>query len=398
MLYCRQHEHPDDVIERFRQLFITGTGYREPEIKQALSRIIERPHAEQEFKFVLNYCCYILINYWHFQPQFHQTIPKLIALFQQIPPERPLDPRTRRLRALTSDFQKTDQYLALCRVFQFYTEPEQIQEDGLIQNLIPRYPFLFEDSLLTPDLKNEEQGETIRQWKRKAQQQVELDLARCYAHWQRGCGLASVPNPTLLSDTDLDAAFKGYTGHVDRYGSHRDAAQRFIQDSRIIPSFREFKEEFCEYLMRPLRLAAPRYITERFEQQLRQYLRGTAAEFDDRDHIDDFLKQRICKQLLQFLVVETCQNPVHFTFVDLISNVGHALTIGLLLRIVLSCCRIKAFFEQRFAILFNHYETNSKNDADIKWLVPAFEHVNIALATNFGKRFQMRSSPMGLIY
>jgi hypothetical protein len=87
--------------------------------------------------------------------------------------------------------------------------------------------------------------------------------------------------------------------------------------------------------------------------------------------------------MLNFLVVESPQKPNHFVFIDLISNIGPTFTVGLLLKIVLICRKVRPYLEKRFSILFNHYESSSQ-DAVI-WLIKVLENLNVALTSNFGK-------------
>jgi hypothetical protein len=54
----------------------------------------------------------------------------------------------------------------------------------------------------------------------------------------------------------------------------------------------------------------------------------------------------------------------------------------LLLKIALLSKHVKPHLEQRFSILFDHYESQSVND--VLWLVESLENLNIALGVNFG--------------
>jgi hypothetical protein len=81
-------------------------------------------------------------------------------------------------------------------------------------------------------------------------------------------------------------------------------------------------------------------------------------------------------------VVESSHQPDHFIFVDLIANLGATPTIGLLLKIVLLCRKVKPYLEKRFSILFNHYESRIRDG--IPWLVESLENLNIALSVHFG--------------
>ncbi|NJP11861.1 MAG: hypothetical protein HC866_22275 [Leptolyngbyaceae cyanobacterium RU_5_1] len=86
LIACRKVEHPDQLLERFRCLFIDGVDYTDPQILITLHRLATSRMADEEFKFVLHRCSRILINYWWFQPQFRWAIAELVALFQEVQP------------------------------------------------------------------------------------------------------------------------------------------------------------------------------------------------------------------------------------------------------------------------------------------------------------------------
>ncbi|MEC4982909.1 MAG: hypothetical protein SAK42_02225, partial [Oscillatoria sp. PMC 1076.18] len=71
-----------------------------------------------------------------------------------------------------------------------------------------------------------------------------------------------------------------------------------------------------------------------------------------------------------------------YLFIDLISNLGVARTMGLLLKIALLSRPLKPHLEKRFSILFNYYE--SQRVREISWLVYSLENLNVALVANFG--------------
>ena len=87
--------------------------------------------------------------------------------------------------------------------------------------------------------------------------------------------------------------------------------------------------------------------------------------------------------MLSFLIVNNQKQLQHFLFVNLIGNLGPIITTGLLLKILLVCQQVRPGLEQRFAILFNHYESSTQKK--VQWLVKALENMQIALSTNFGR-------------
>lgn len=125
----------------------------------------------------------------------------------------------------------------------------------------------------------------------------------------------------------------------------------------------------------------PEYGKRKFNNQLYHQLKHILSD-SDAHPLNDFLVVRTCSQLLNFLVVGNPQQPSHFVFVDLITNLEPIATMGLLLRIILFCRQVKPYLERRFSVLFNHYESYSR-DA-VQWLILALENLNLALTSNFG--------------
>ena len=125
----------------------------------------------------------------------------------------------------------------------------------------------------------------------------------------------------------------------------------------------------------------PAFGKRRFNDNLYNHLLSVSPQNDSKKP-DEFMIIRTCSQVLNYLVVESLQKPQHFVFVDLITNLGATYTIGLLLKIVMICNKVKPYLEKRFAILFNHYETSSKDG--VPWLVKSLENLNVGLSIHFG--------------
>ncbi|MGQ9872104.1 hypothetical protein [Leptodesmis sp.] len=85
LITCRKVEAPDQLLDRFQSLFIDGIEYPDPEILDTLHKLVLSRSADEEFKFVLNRCCRILINFWWFQPSFRWAIAELVYLLQAAP-------------------------------------------------------------------------------------------------------------------------------------------------------------------------------------------------------------------------------------------------------------------------------------------------------------------------
>lgn len=392
-----QSESPSQLVDRFRLLFIEGHEYPDAEIATALDAIAMLKTADQEFRFVLNRCCHILINRWQARPQHQAYIPVLIQLFENPPSSRSVkdlarSKSARRLRDLVKDFVETEQYIALRRLAQVIGATHDSDRPAGTEplgSLIPRYPYLYDHCLLAEGSTYEQQ-QTIRQLKSRAQRKYEIDLSQFVTYQVRRSQLSrsSLPdtanrilqpakNPTLLSDQELCKALKHFAGKSQGSYTYRDLAKCFLTHSAQTPSFQSFKDDLYQYITASV---DPEYGKRQFNNQLYTQLKNTLPESDSQK-LNDFLLVRTCSQLLNFLVVESSQQPSHFVFIDLLANLGPTLTTGLLLKIILICRKVKPHLEKRFSILFNHYESYRREA--VQWLIYAMEHLNLALSTNF---------------
>lgn len=398
LLYWVELESPAELIERFRALFIDGLGYPDAEVIAALEQVTASKQAAQEFHYVLNRCCHILINRWQSRSQLQWAVPQLIDLFDRIPPVPVagiMRPRyVKRLRDLVLLFIETEQYMTLRRLAQVLSQasdPSSTTESSSLGTLIRRYPYLYEHCLLSEDSTREQQH-TIRKIQAQMQKQFEVDLSQYITYQARRSQIGShlliptpqrvihpVKNPTLLNDRELGLAVKHYVGQVEGSKTYRDLAFSFMAHSGHAQTYRGFKDDLYQYITASI---DPAYGNRQFNNQLYDRLKHTFPESNSQI-LNDFLLVRTCSQLLSFLVVDSLRSPHHFVFVDLISNLGPILTTGLLLKIVLLCRKVRPYLEKRFSILFNHYEAYSR-DA-VQWLINALENLNVALSTHFGE-------------
>ncbi|MEA5554446.1 hypothetical protein VB713_26275 [Anabaena cylindrica UHCC 0172] len=396
-LHLVQMESPAQMIERFRCLFIERANYPEPEIITILDKITSCKNATEDFKFFLNRCCHILINRWYMQLGLHHAIAELINLFET--PSNRLGINSfrvreiRRLRELVHIFSDSEQYLILRRFSQIVSQTpklNQSQDNQPLMNLISRYPYLYEHCLISEDSTFEQQ-ETVRHFQTKVQRKFEIDLSQYVTYKVRRVKILSkvspseanrilrhINNPTLLSDRDLYSTLKQFIGNADNGHTYQEGAQNFLKHSSQTAKFHDFKDDLYEYLISSV---DGQYGKNQFSQRLYSHLQNTLPQADYQK-LNDFLLVRTCSQLLNFLVVNSQASPQHSTFLDLISNQGSLITIGLLLKIVLICHKVKPYLEKRFAILFNHYESATTDS--IVWLVRTLEQLNIAMSINFG--------------
>lgn len=382
---CRQNESADAVLRRFRELFVQADGYSDGDTWEALVGLVNHPQADREFKYTLNRCSYTLINPWYTQPRDHWAIPALVDLFEQVPSGLGGPRDTRRVRSLSKAFTDTDQYAALRRLADLFEADAAAEDSGIstdkpVAKQLKRYPFLYDSSLLTKD-SDQSQKTQVGKLRKDAETQFGVKLARyCHQH-NKGISAQSL-NPTYLPEAELDQALAYYTGKVEGGRSHRDLAQMFQIYSKTVRSFKDFKEEFLEFLLAPLAEVDPRFTQNSFGRALRQYLRETLQDFDGQ-RLTDFIVITTCQKLLNFLVVQGRPQPIFRRFWHLLHEAGTTLTVGMLLRIVLFCSSVKPWLENRLAVLFNYHEQYACKE--VPWLMNTLEHTNVALITNFGK-------------
>ncbi|MGB3512864.1 MAG: hypothetical protein WBA93_27355 [Microcoleaceae cyanobacterium] len=392
-----------EMIERFRMLFLKCSGYPERKVAESLERIIVLPQVQQEFNFILNRCCHIVIN--RRQPYHYkkEILLDLIKLFDGIAKQEELryygTRSGKRLLELVQNFTKSEQYFTLKRLAELMNQAAGSYSNSNsalalpLRTLIPRYPYLYQHCLVSSDSSYEHQ-QTIRKIQKQKQRKFEIDLSHYVTHQIRRGKISNSDlsksewgntqkqkNPTLLSDRELLSAIRQFVGKVEGGNNYQDYAKSFLNHARQPKSYSCFKDSFYEYLSTSFDVDS-KYIKYQFQNKLHKQLKNTMAHSDDKQ-FNDFLLMRTCNQMLGFLVVESMQKPNHFIFLNLLANMGPTKTIGLLLKIILVCYRVKPFLEKRFAILFSNYESSTREV--VMWLVKALENMQVALTTNFGR-------------
>jgi hypothetical protein len=375
-------ESPQELIQDFRNLFLGERDYCQSSVWQALGRIVDAESSDQTFPLILNRCCYILINRWRTRTRLYWAIPTLVDLFEIIPPGLPSSWTAKRLRSLIQSFRETEQYRALRRLAQIYSETPSIitqPHTQTLESLIVRYPFLYEQCLLT-DHSTDEQRQQIRTMRREAQQQFNEDLSQYLAyhrtHPDEKNHLQPVDNPTLLSERKFRTAWKHFTGRIDGGYTYQESAKLFLKQSAQSCPYRVFKEDLFDYLNSTVEA---KYGEKRFSQRLNQVLQETLPH-NHSQTVNQSLLASTCRKLFNFIVVESNQNPSHFVFLDLMNNLGASRVIGMLLKMILICRKVKADLEKRFSVLFNHYATFPQDQ--VAWLVESLETLNIAFSAN----------------
>jgi len=86
LLECVKTQSPQQVLDRFRHLFIQARSYDNQKVLEVLAKLIGNKEANLTFPSVLNRCCHILINMWQLNPKTQPCIIELAELFDFVPP------------------------------------------------------------------------------------------------------------------------------------------------------------------------------------------------------------------------------------------------------------------------------------------------------------------------
>lgn len=405
LLYCVKTESPSEILERFNNLFIRATGYKDNRIRATLEKIIDANNSESEFPLFFNRCCHIIINRWQMQPSLRFSIIELVILMERtLPPGGAYSRVSRKLRQLVQDFHQTEHFVRiqrLARLIDGSLEPEHRRNHRIeivtnsVGDLIQRYPYLHQHCLLTQGSTDEFQ-QTVESIRANIQSSYELNLSQYITHRVRMAKLIKqykaanknkipkrlikrIDNPTLLSDRELDRALRQYMGKVEQNYTYYDLAQNFLTHTSQVKTYRAFKSDLYEYIISGV---DSKYRQGNFSHELESYLKDTLTDFDLRE-VNEFLTLRTYCQLFKFLVVESKSNTDHKHYLDLVEHLGEVKTIGLLLKLVLLCHKVKPYLEQRFSILFSNYETVAEEEAP--WLVQSLENLQVAFSIHFGQ-------------
>ena len=179
-IQCIKTESSAKIIERFRYLFIKGTGYEDHNVKVALDKVVNSKTAEQEFLFILNRCCHIIINQWQMQPSLKPDIPNLIAEFEHILPPGSASSRSAiKLRRLVKQFSQSEQCIKLQRLARLIEQEkgDKFEQSEYVGNLIQRYPYLHQHCLVSDD-SSYEFKQTIKKMQSKIQHKYEVNLSQ----------------------------------------------------------------------------------------------------------------------------------------------------------------------------------------------------------------------------
>ncbi len=387
-------ETPEQLLERFRSLFIEGASYSDNRVWATIETLAFESTAEQNFPLVINRCCHIFINHWQLQPSGNISIDRLIAILANPDPiPGKYSKISRRVRQLLQLYLKSDDYQILNRL-NIALNARILSRDVIelepLGKLITRYPYLYEHYLVSAE-RTVENVQTIERIQQKLQDRQEAELSQYFTYQVRKSRIKAqvgreaanniprIANPTLLPSRDLGIAFIQFAGKAEGGASYQDLSHHFATRLQAKPTIKAFKRDLYKYLVTEIESS---YGNRGFNDRLGKTIDGIFVDRNSQQ-LDEISLVKICTHLLNYLVLESSTKAQHFVLMDLINNLGAAATTGLLLKIVLICPKTKPLLESRLSILFHHYE--SSRCKDVAWLVKSLEHWNVAESIHFGK-------------
>ncbi len=402
-LWLKQ-DSSDRIIEQFRYLFIKGNGCEYPHARLALETIVNLDCAQQEFNFIFSRCCQLVICEWQSNPILRAKIPLFISQISLAKLSSSTQSRiTRKLRELVVNFTESEQYSMLQRLSKLFigTQHPLVKtvnknfDSKTLGNLIARYPYLYEVCLVGKD-SSQQYKQTISKLYKGAQNRYELDLSRYITYRVRLIKIVRkykaekhskipkkviqpVKNPTLLSDRQLDLGLKVYTGKIDSQQDLKSLALNFRNSLPYLSSHQEFKASLFTYLTSGFDCE---YSNTVLKPKLADYLDSILPNLH-ANKVDDFTVLRTCSLLLRFLIVDSVNRLNHHLFADMIAQIGAIKVTSILLKIILICEKAKPYLEQRFGILFSHYD--AVDEGRVSWLTESLETMQLALSIHFGQ-------------
>lgn len=368
-----QKASSQDAIEDFYRFLFQGNTHPEQAVRISLEAVLNTPEANRIVPYIINRCFYTIGNLWRIDQTRHSALRELISRLDNVPGQVPNDQTVKRLRQYVRAYVQSEElYRPLNRQLHLL-ETLTVQSDCL-ESYFTDYFFIHESGAVTRDIPVEYRNE-IRQ---QRQQQAMILNQQLNNYWQASqiSGQLRLPNPTRIPDVELKQTIQ--TFHPQRSGSYRQLARDFENDYARLEDMGSFRDSFHQYLMEPLVSADARYANNRFSHLVKDTMRPFGQ---DQAPLSDISITHMCSRLLQLFVSNTIDKPETAHFQNLIKQVGHRAVIAVLLKIVLFRRTVRAWFENRFGILFHIWE--SVKAEKIPWLIQAFEHANVALALNF---------------
>lgn len=400
---------PEILIEEFKNLFARGKN-EDMQASEALQKILAAPVEQKQFDRIFSHCFYLIFNCW-LNSNSSSRIFELLETIEFISNSSSYDRRRKQLIQLVTNYQTSKSYLDLKAIVAI-VEPQSKElgtstnksdisqgikksasgKDITVNDCLERYTFLYK-YFVPSDSKLQQLKELLYSLEISRQRDFELKLSKYIIYRFRlkqfarmkllakGAGKAinKVSSPSILSERAFGKALKQYIGKVENGKTLLERSQLFVRDNQVRSSYKVFKKDLHRFLIKDIKSRNSEY---QFEQKLKDQLQQTFPNADERP-LNNTLILQTCRQLFSFLVAELDSNHSPQNFATLVTNLGTAQVMKILVKLLLICPESRSDLEKKIAIVVNHYQLHDIQD--IPWLVKTLEHLLIALAIYFGE-------------
>ncbi len=357
----------EEVLEHFYQLFIAAPDTVVSDMSDALHALIAYKN-EEEFINTLKRCCYIMINNWHANRDYHSAVGIIEILDKAEYSEQPSTANLRLLRNWLIKFTQSDAYQELKLFVLPLIESHESVSDKHPNPTPKKWSHRYTSYLLASHAFNlnnsEEQRNLARNLSKQLRDKFKFELAmytaRCESPAFQGKPL---PNPTKLGDSVVSLIKK----IVSQYNlfQYEAQAQNWLEKVENL-NYKAFKSNLQNYLLlsvtdEPIIVILKSKLSEKLDVLYNTY---------DEDVIEKDLLLRSCRRIIEYFTTETGGKPA-FLFI-LLTNGGNILTLViLLLKTIVLCPQVRPHLEICIARLIQYYE-NSPED-ECRWFINFLE-------------------------
>lgn len=361
----RTHQ-TEEILNQFERLFINYVVIDDEIVYSSLGEIILYDK-EEEFKYTLIRCCYILNNNWsvHGNASACQQLVNLflsnsIGVATQIH-------KLKKLRIWLQRFVNSEEYQNLRSLSAGTTVVRQDHHTWIER--FSSYLLISEWADSSKPLEYRQQAELLS-IRLKKQFKFELAMYTAKIGSKLGNNSQNQKNPTSLGDGVLLLIKQVLNKQGDQ--SFRKLAQAFYKEICHV-TFGEFKERLLLYLgISPDNLDIPEIVRISVSQRLQ-----TFHAHQDDELMTLTLLHITCNRIFQYLLLNKQRQPSGLLRLAIESN--HLLTLSvLLLKIVLIFPNIRFYLENYIAELIRFY--SNYNEIECRSFINFLDILNVTLA------------------
>lgn len=356
---------PDEVLEDFKNLFVSCNVSNNIEITQALDQILTA-YNEKEFFYTLKRCCYILINNWTVSNNLIH-IQSLVNIFNHPSIyKKPTSIKLRTLRIWLQMFVKSEDFQSL-KLFILNRE-EHSSPDRNWGNRFASYLLAYQYTNPTSPLEQRQAAQRLAQ---KMKEQFKFELAMYTARIGSQTTFKNPQaNPTSLNNNVINLVTLMLT--KKSVLNCQDLAGKLLGNINSF-SYYDFKVNLLEYLDFSI---ADAEISDTVQTKIYDGLFDLGSQRHDHP-VTTSLVLKSAKYLINELTIADREKPTEL-FNILLHHTNPLNLVVLLLKILFLNESIRPYLELRVAAIIKYYSQYSESKC--KSVIAFIDMLNIALA------------------